>query len=44
MTADFKQYEHNPPAAYILYLFSYHWEMDAEHNTLHFAPELKKYQ
>lgn len=41
-TADFKQYEHNPPAAYILYLFSYPWEMDGEHNMLHFGPELKK--
>ena len=43
MTKDFKQYEHHPPAAYVLYLFSYPWEMDENCNTLHFGPELKKY-
>ena len=43
MTVEFKQYEHNPPAAYVLYLFSYPWEMDENCNMLHFGPELKKY-
>ena len=43
MTKDFKQYEHGPPAAYALYLFSYPWQMDDSCNMLHFGPELKKY-
>ena len=43
VTADFKQYEHNPPASHVLYLFSYPWEMDESCNMLHFGPELKKY-
>ena len=42
MTKDFKQYEHHPPAAYVVYLFSYPWEMDDSCNTLRFGPELKK--
>lgn len=42
LTVDFKQYEHNPPAAYVLYLFSHPWEMDGECNTLRFGPELKR--
>lgn len=44
VTANFKQYEHRPPAGYVLYLFSYPWEMDENGNMLHFGPELKKYQ
>ena len=44
LTADFKQYEHNPPASYVLYLFSNPWEMDENHDLYHFFPKLVEYR
>ena len=41
-THAFKQYEKMPPAGYILYLFSYPWEMDEHFNILYHEPQLKK--
>ena len=41
-TAEFKQYERRSSGSYILYLFSYPWEMDEQFNMLHHSPQLKK--
>lgn len=43
-TRDFAQYEKQPPAGYILYLFSYPWEQDENYDLYHFDPKLVEYR
>lgn len=43
LAADYRKYIVDPSqATHILYLFSYLWEINADFEPLHFAPELKK--
>ena len=39
----FAQYEKQPPAGYILYLFSYPWEQAENYDLFHFGPKLVEY-
>lgn len=41
---DYAQYEKQPPAGYVLYLFSYPWEQDENHDLYHFDPKLVEHR